>query len=120
MKEKISHSELVASLVKPGEDIIKDMTPSKAELLHMAVGVSGESGELLDAIKKSVIYNKDIDMENVVEELGDIEFFLEGLRSNLGINREQTLEANIEKLSKRYSSGKYSNDQAQQRADKKD
>lgn len=57
-------------------------------------------------------------MENVIEELGDIEFYLEGMRQQLGITREQTLEANISKLSKRYHSGSYSDTQAQERADK--
>lgn len=38
----------------------------------MATGVSGEAGELLDAVKKSVVYKKPLDRENVVEELGDL------------------------------------------------
>ena len=84
----------------------------------MAMGVSGESGELLDAIKKATIYRKPIDMDNVIEELGDLEFYMEGLRQGLGITREQTLEANIKKLSVRYASLSYSDQQAQDRADK--
>lgn len=84
----------------------------------MAIGVSGEAGELLDAIKKVVIYNKPIDRENVVEELGDIEFYLEGLRQSLGITREETIAANINKLGKRYEGLKYSDQAAQDRADK--
>lgn len=114
----ISHEHMVRVLAKPGAEIIESLTPEKAHCLHMAVGVSGESGELLDAIKKSVIYNKDLDLENVKEELGDIEFYLEGLRQGLGISREETLEANIAKLSKRYKQFQYSDKAAQQRADK--
>lgn len=114
----IKHEELVARLAKSGADIIAQLTPEAAHHLHMAVGVSGEAGELLDAVKKSAIYCKPIDMENVIEELGDIEFYMEGLRASLGITREQTLQANIEKLSKRYSSLSYSNEAAQERADK--
>lgn len=112
------HSELVRALVKPGADIIWNLTPTSAHLLHMAVGVSGEAGELLDAVKKAAIYVKPIDRENVIEELGDLEFYMEGLRQGLSITREETLAHNIAKLSKRYAAGKYSNQAAQERADK--
>lgn len=114
----INHPELVTALVKPGAAILETLSPEKADLLHAAVGVSGEAGELLDAVKKHVIYNKPIDRENVVEELGDLEFYMEQLRQNLGITREETLAANIAKLSVRYASLTYSDAAAQQRADK--
>lgn len=114
----IKHSEMVAALAKPGGDIIADLSPTRAHDLHMAVGISGEAGELLDAVKKGSIYNKPYDRENLVEELGDIEFYMEGLRQSLNITREETIAANTAKLGKRYSEGTYSNKQAQDRADK--
>jgi len=114
------HAKLVSDLAKPGCDIKNEMTSDMAHELHMAVGVSGEAGELLDAIKKHVIYGKDLDVNNVVEELGDIEFYLEGLRKSIGITRNETLNANISKLRKRYESGSFSNDQAVERKDKQD
>jgi NTP pyrophosphatase (non-canonical NTP hydrolase) len=83
----------------------------------MSIGVSGESGELLDAIKKWAIYQKPLDIDNVIEELGDIEFYLEGIRQKLGLNRNMILEHNIEKLRRRYGT-KYTNEAAQRRADK--
>lgn len=111
---------MVARLSKPGEQIKNELTPKQAHLLHMAVGISGEAGELLDAVKKHAIYQKSLDITNVVEELGDLEFFMEGLRAALGISREEVLTKNIGKLSVRYHSGTYSNQQARQRADKHD
>lgn len=114
----MTHAELVAALGKPGEDILKDITPDEIHCWHMGTGISGESGELLDAIKKHVIYKRKIDLENVIEELGDLEFYMEGLRQKLGITREETLRHNISKLLTRYHSGNYSNEQAQDRADK--
>jgi NTP pyrophosphatase (non-canonical NTP hydrolase) len=83
----------------------------------MAVGISGESGELLDTIKKHAIYKKPLDMENVLEELGDLEYFMEGVRQAVGLTREECLKHNVDKLTKRYGS-KYSNEAAQIRADK--
>lgn len=114
----VTHPELVAALTKPGADIVATLTAEDAHSLHMAVGIAGEAGELLDAIKKAAIYRKPIDRDNVVEELGDLEFYMEGLRQGLGITRQEVLDHNISKLSKRYSSGTYSDKHAQERADK--
>jgi len=114
----MTHEQMVKNLVKPGSEILAQVSPDMMGLIHMILGVAGETGELLDAIKKAAIYQKPIDMENVIEELGDIEFYLEGMRQQLGITRDQTLDANIAKLSKRYHSGSYSDTQAQERADK--
>ena len=114
----MTHEELVKALVKPAEQLQKEITPVCLNLIHMSMGISGESGELLDAIKKHVIYRKPLDMPNIIEELGDIEFYLEGLRQQLGVSREQCLQGNIAKLTKRYEGGKFSNDSAINRADK--
>jgi len=112
------YNEMVKVLAKDGEEIRSDLTATDAHIIHMIMGVAGEVGELLDAIKKAVMYRKRMDRANVVEELGDIEFYLEGLRQGLEIDRQEVLSANYNKLNKRYSSGSYSNDQAQARADK--
>ena len=116
----IKHNEMVAALAKDGGDIIKELTPETAHNLHMAVGISGEAGELLDAVKKQAIYGKEIDRENVIEELGDLEFYMEGLRQQMGITRQETIDANIAKLGKRYEGFQYSNEAAQKRADKEE
>ena len=112
------HLSLVLALAKPGADILKELTANQAHILHMAVGVSGEAGELLDAVKKHTVYQKPLDVANIIEELGDLEFYMAGLRDVLGITREETLRANMEKLRKRYPEGNYSNQSAQLRADK--
>lgn len=115
---EIEYDEMTKSLSKTGDDILKDLTPMQADLMHMAVGVSGEAGELLDAVKKATIYNKPLDIENMIEELGDIEFYMSRVRQLIGVSRDQVLEKNYAKLSKRYAKGSYSNQQAQDRADK--
>ena len=116
-KLELDHSVMVSNLAKDGKDIISSLTPQAAHLWHMASALCGEAGELFDAIKKSVIYEKNLDVENVVEELGDIEFYLEGLRSSLEITRLQTLAHNLLKLDRRYGE-EYSDEAAQERADK--
>lgn len=118
MTELNQYPLMVNLLAKDGGMIIKELTPESMHLLHMAVGVSGEAGELLDAVKKNAIYCKVLDVDNVIEELGDLEFYMEGLRSALGITRDQCLTSNIRKLSKRYEGLKYSNNSAIERRDK--
>ena len=114
----MKYSDMVTQLAKQGQAIVDEMTAEDAHLLHMTIGISGESGEILDAIKKSIIYRKQLDLENLIEELGDLEFYMEGLRQGLDITREQTLEANISKLGKRYKDHTYSDKQAINRNDK--
>lgn len=114
----MTHPQLVRALAKPGADIQATATAHRLDLLHMAVGICTEAGELLDAVKKVVIYDQEPDMANFDEELGDLEFYMEGLRQNLGIKREDTVAHNIEKLSKRYHELRYSDRQAKERADK--
>lgn len=111
-------TEMVASLSKPGNDILRELDPHLVNIWHMASGISGEAGEIIDAIKKCVVYRKPLDRENVIEELGDIEFYLQGLRDALNIGRAYTLSRNFDKLAKkRYKNG-YTDEAAIERADK--
>lgn len=111
-------NKMTLALAKDGNQIKQELTPEQANLLHMGVGVSTEANELLDAIKKHTIYQKPLDVENVKEELGDLLFYMSNLMQSVGLSFEEILQHNIDKLSIRYSSGKYTNEQAQQRADK--
>lgn len=116
------HAQMVADLVKAPDEIVSDFkkAPAKAHLAHMAMLLTSEAGELCDAIKKHVIYGKELDTKNVVEELGDIEFAMEGIRRVLFITRHSTLEGNIVKLRTRYKTGKFSNAAAIKREDKEE
>lgn len=86
-------------------------------LLHASIGIAGEAGELLDSIKKYWVYGKPLDSENLIEELGDIEFYMQAMRTLLSVSREEVLEANITKLRKRYPDG-YTDANAIERKDK--
>jgi len=77
---EINHADMVNDLAKSDLAIYQSLVEGDMHLLHMSIGVSGEAGELIDAIKKYVIYRKPLDRENVIEELGDLEFYMEGLR----------------------------------------
>lgn len=85
--------------------------------LHAAVGISGEAGELLDAVKKIWIYNKPEDRMHMIEECGDILFYMTALLDMMQVSITDLMCANMIKLTKRYPVG-YSDQAAQDRADK--
>lgn len=119
---EITHPQLVAALAKPGVDILASLTPEKCNLLHLASCIAPEGGELFDAVKKHIFYGQELDRANVIEELGDLEFYMQGVRAALTITREETLSANITKLRTRYEkkTGQltFTNVAAQERLDK--
>lgn len=108
----------VESRCKDGATIKLELTPRQAHLIHMVLGLCGEIGELADAIKKHVIYQKELDYKNVREEAGDVRFYYTGLLNGVGMTDNEVIADNIEKLQKRYHTGAYSDKQAQERADK--
>lgn len=87
----IPYPEFVSKLVKPGENILAYQTANTCDLLHMAIGISGEASELMVPIRSYCMHGNRLDMTNVIEELGDQEFFLEHARFILGIDRTECL-----------------------------
>lgn len=90
---------------------------SQKRLLHAAMGISGESGELMDAVKKHVLYNKSLDLDNVKEELGDLCWYLALMIDQIGSSFEEIMKLNHDKLEKRYPGG-FTEKLAQERRDK--
>jgi NTP pyrophosphatase (non-canonical NTP hydrolase) len=110
------YRELVARTAKAGEEIRRSLTSGRVDLWHSATGAAGEASEVLDCIKKHVIYNGPLDLNLLYEELGDLEYYLELMRQSLGVTRDSILKGNFEKLNKRYPEG-YTDDAAIARAD---
>ncbi len=78
---------------------------SMIRLLHGSMGVATESSELLDAIKKHVFYGKPLDKVNLIEEMGDLFWYLAIIADELGVSFEEVLQKNSEKLALRYGEG---------------
>ena len=114
----MTYPQFVTSRCKPGGEILDTLTPMRVHVLHVISKLGSESGELMDAVGKWCSYNKEPDKANIIEELGDIEFYLEAFRGYMGITREETIQANMDKLTKRYPVA-YSDKDAQERKDKK-
>lgn len=90
---------------------------SLASLSHSALGLTGEAGEFADAVKKHVHYGKPLDIENLVEELGDILWYAAFAANVIGVPLTTIAELNIDKLRKRYPEA-YSDFHAAARLDK--
>jgi len=73
--------------------------------LHAACGLAGEAGEVLDLFKKWIFTQKKYDRDALIKELGDVEFYLQALRNELKITRDEILDANMLKLAARHPEG---------------
>jgi NTP pyrophosphatase (non-canonical NTP hydrolase) len=121
--EILDQYELMVTTKKKNPELILDeLTALDMDLIHMGLGIGSEAGELLTAVKKSTMYNKPLDHRNVLEELGDLLFYIQGMLLTLqryypGVNIKDIMLQNIDKLNKRYKKG-FTNEEAGLRLDK--
>ncbi len=94
----MEYTELVATLKAPAFGL-RGIDP---DILHAAMGISTEAGEIMDALKKSMAYGKPLDTLNLKEEIGDCLFYLTLLCIMLGTTLEAELDRNMSKLLTRY------------------
>jgi len=80
-------------------------------LVHGAIGISTEAGEILDAVKKHVFYGKPIDPINMKEELGDVLWYMALIAEHCGFTFDEAMQSNVSKLQKRFPE-KFTEDQA--------
>lgn len=72
------------------------------KLLHAVMGIVTEAGELMDALKKHFIYGKALDRVNVLEEGGDLEWYIALLLTVLNSRHGEIFTVNVAKLRARY------------------
>jgi len=85
-------------------------------LVWCAAGLCGESGEVMELIKKDVFHQHGIDPDLVKKELGDCLWYVAGLCSTLGLDLGDVMQDNIDKLLIRYPDG-FSSEDSKVRAD---
>jgi NTP pyrophosphatase (non-canonical NTP hydrolase) len=73
--------------------------------MHAAVGLAGESGEVLDHIKKQWAYDKPLPRDKVIEEMGDTLHYFMMLCIKMDVTFSEVMTNNVEKLLKRYPNG---------------
>lgn len=76
-----------------------------AWMLEGALGLSGEVGEVVDILKKSIFQGHPLDVRKVALELGDVMWYLALLAHSIGYNLDEVTKMNIEKLKNRYPNG---------------
>lgn len=88
-----------------------DMGP-RDNLVHAAMLMCTESGEVMGEVKRYFAYGKELDRAHVVEELGDVMWGIALLCKELEITFEEIFDKNIKKLSKRYPELKFNPEHA--------
>ena len=79
-------------------------------LLTAAVGMSAESGEFTEIVKKMIFQGKPVNEENLFHlkrELGDIMWYVAQACMALDTDFNEIIEMNVEKLKKRYPGGEF-------------
>lgn len=74
-------------------------------ITNCAMGLAGESGEIIDHIKKVSFQGHSLDQDLLVKELGDVFWYLTLACYCLGMNPMYVIKKNVEKLRKRYPEG---------------
>ena len=88
----------------------RDNQTLEESLINAALGLSGESGEFADLIKKVVYHEHPLDKNKAILEIGDILWYAVLAARGLGVTLDQIAKMNIEKLQKRYPNGFNSQD----------
>lgn len=74
-------------------------------LKRAAMGLGGEAGEFLNAVKKMVYHDHPVNATKLALELGDALWYLSDGADSIGISLDEIARMNVEKLRKRYPDG---------------
>ena len=75
------------------------------QLANLCMGLCGESGEVVDYLKKCLYHGHKIEKEKLFEELGDIMWYLTNIATLFKLPMDNILDVNIKKLEERYPEG---------------
>jgi NTP pyrophosphatase (non-canonical NTP hydrolase) len=79
--------------------------PNTDLLVKNALGLAGETGELIELIKKHRYHGKSLDREKLKSELGDILWYLTDIATECGLSLVDVAQSNVYKLEARYPNG---------------
>lgn len=83
----------------------RTLSSQEDKLGHMIIGLVTESAELADAYKKHKYYGRELDVQNIKEEIGDTMWYLIQLCELVDYSLDKAKVDNIQKLAKRYPDG---------------
>ncbi len=87
------------------KEAMKTASSQSRSITVAALGLSGESGEISDRVKKYISQGHPLGIANVLEELGDILWYVALAADYLGVPMEEIAHLNLIKLKKRYPNG---------------
>jgi NTP pyrophosphatase (non-canonical NTP hydrolase) len=76
---------------------------NKAHIIYPAFGLGGETGEVLELVKKSLRPGGVLVIKDVIEELGDVLWYISAFADDLGSSIEDVAKVNINKLAARHA-----------------
>lgn len=82
-----------------------DLNDEQIMIVWNAIGLSGESGEVADLVKKGIFHQRGIDTDKLKKELGDVLWYLAALCTQFGWTMEEVMQLNIDKLKARFPEG---------------
>jgi NTP pyrophosphatase (non-canonical NTP hydrolase) len=74
-------------------------------ILNGILGLCGETGEVADHIKKATFQGHELNKDHLVNELGDVCWYIAIMATGLNVDLETIMKKNIEKLQRRYPDG---------------
>ena len=89
-----------------------------SQLLTAALGLTAESGEFTEIVKKIILQGKPYNEDNVFHmkrELGDICWYIAQACMALDTTFDEIIEMNVDKLKKRYPGGEFNVHQSENR-----
>lgn len=75
------------------------------KILNGVLGLSGETGECADIVKKATFQGHVLDRDHLIDEASDVAWYLAELATGLGVSLSEIFRHNVEKLKKRYPDG---------------
>lgn len=73
-----------------------------SNILNACMGMVGESAETLEHMKKVIFQGHEFDPNKLIEEAGDVLWYIAKLARVMGYDFEDIARHNIEKLERRY------------------
>lgn len=74
-------------------------------LANAGLGLTGESGEAGDIIKKHLFHKHELNKEHLAKELGDVMWYIALNATIIGYDLDDIMQMNIDKLKARYPEG---------------
>lgn len=130
--QAVMNNNQICELVQYQEAALRTWNTNQdfgGRVLNAALGLSGESGEVADIVKKAIFHGHGFDPTHCPEEedgnthkialeLGDILYYISIMSYEMGYTLEDIAQMNIAKLTKRYPDG-FSREASQARVDVK-